>query len=126
MIEHLPTDSDYIEALANDPDIADAIDQGLIDPPEIDNRPALRDWDMTATLLAAIHDLLGSLLSAQVASATGGKHVPSIKPHPRPWTAVGQAVLAARRRKHNDKLRELVSILTPDHRPEWLYRDETP
>lgn len=108
--------------MANDPDLAQAIADGIVDLPEERDAPSLAEWDGQTALLAAISDRLDSIVLAVMASA-GAKSLPKLSPQPRPRTAIGEAVRARTENARLAATRALVSILTPEDRPAWLYRN---
>lgn len=107
-------------ALANDPELAQAITDGIVVLPEDDDRgPSLVEWDQKSVLLAAVCDRLDSVLLGVLAPHV--KSLPDLKPYPRPRTAVGDALRGARMAARIKATRELVELLTPGDRPEWLF-----
>lgn len=104
IIDHLPRNSAYAEAIANDDELADL----LVDSPDGDYAPAVADWSSELEVLVAMLDRLGDLISA-VSVTSGGKPV-RVKPWPRPLTAADRAV---QRRKHNTYV-DLVALVLPD------------
>lgn len=90
--------------------------------PEECGAPSLAEWDGKTALLASICDRLDSVVLAVMASA-GANSLPKLAPQLRPRTAVGEAIRTARERARLAAIRELVSILTPQDRPSWLFRE---
>lgn len=100
MVDHLPRDSAYGEALATDEDLVD------LDAKRPEYRPPLQGWDVIAELLAAIHDRLNDVVQVQA-----DKNL-NLKQWPRPVTAEDRARdrLRARRRA---RVRELFKPSEP-------------
>lgn len=80
VIDHLPSTSHFIAAVADDDELAEN------SPPPRSGPPALRDWTPEVQYLVALYDRLGELI-ATVASANSTKRVKPPKPYPRPVTA---------------------------------------
>lgn len=106
IIDRLPRDSAYMEAIANDDAIADRIVE--MDAPA-PTGPRLSDWSPEVEALYSLVDRVTELIHL-TASAHGAK--PS-KPKyaPRPVTALDRARQRRKQRRH----RELVARVT--HRP---------
>jgi hypothetical protein len=107
-IDHLPANSAFTEAFANDEDAARArLESEGSHPPE--HRERWSDWSPERQALARIDDRLQELLRA-VISVTGGKPG-QFKPAPRPRTALDE--LRSRRRVEHH--RHIVSRLVRRH-----------
>jgi len=105
-IDHLPRDSSYQDALAQDDEVAERI----IAIPG-DGKPAtprLTEFSPVVEVLAVLVDRMGELIRL-TSQAHGGKPGP-MKPHPRPVTAADRA----RARRAIQDLASLEDALFPD------------
>lgn len=84
LIDHLPRNSFFIEAVGNDDELAKLAPASS--GPHVER---LSQWSHESELLAVIIDRLGALVSVEVAAA-GGKP-PKIEPYARPVTAAQRA-----------------------------------
>ncbi|KAB2344883.1 hypothetical protein [Actinomadura rudentiformis] len=93
LIDHLPSTSHFVAAIADDPD--------LPPPPEEGRRsgPRLTEWTPEVRALADLIDRIGALIRVQVAQNSRGRP-PEITPYPRPDTAARRAERRARREAH--------------------------
>lgn len=109
IIDHLPRDSAYVEAMTQDDAFAEAIGP----QPRKAGKPARRmaDWSPTVEMLSAILDRLGEL--TQAVAALGGAKPSKFTRAPRPVTALDRVSHRRRVATHND----LVSRLLPGRRP---------
>lgn len=99
MIEGLPRDSHYSEALALDTELA-RMNNGQA--PAAEPRPAMRDWSPEVELLAAIFDRMNAFIQTQ-----SEKNL-RLKPWPTPLTA--KELLRREERKRNrSRLMQLVA-----------------
>lgn len=89
MIDGLPRDSAYGEAIADDESLVDL----NANPDEY--RPSVREWSLLAELLTAIHSRLGDVLQIQATKNL------KLQPWPTPVTAVDRV-----REKERDRQRE--------------------
>lgn len=106
LIDHLPRNSHFAEATAQDDELA----EGLLDRPE-GGRPAappMTEFSPEAEVLAAVVDRLGELIRTY-AAANGG-NPPPLKLWPRPVTAADRAHARARKAAMDD----LQKTLFPD------------
>lgn len=103
LLDRLPASSAYVEARANDPELAEI----LASEPE-DNRPsypALSEFGPDVAMLANISDLLGSVVANLEALRGAKPHKP--RTTPRPLTGIQRARAARERRKHDDLVSEV-------------------
>lgn len=109
LIDHLPRNSAYVEALANDEDL---VEQMLDRSDDAATGPTRRmsEYSADVELLSAISDRIAELI--QVTVAVNGAKPQKIQYSPRPITA-GERV---RRRRRESKHRTLVSRMLP-HKP---------
>lgn len=101
MIEHLPRNSAYAEALALDQSLLDRLERptrGKREQP----RPKVREWSAEVELLAAIFDRLNGVIQIQ------SKKNLHLKPWPRPITAA-EVMRAYKRRQTRSRLEQLVA-----------------
>ncbi len=97
LIDHLPRNTAYHEALVNDEDLAER----LLDRPDVD-RPAtrqMRDFSVEVEVLSVLTDRIGELIQA-VAATKGAKPKP-LRAMPRPATALQRLRARKRMRKHD-------------------------
>lgn len=85
LIDGLPPNSHFVDALANDEEAMSA----LIDAPETAARERMAEWSPEVQKLAVVIDRLGELIQATVAA--GGGKPSKFKPQPRPMTALDAA-----------------------------------
>ena len=110
IIDHLPRWSNYIAALADDEEAAEASadqPQGKPQP------PSMREWTPEAAALADTVDRLGAIVQGIAKQLNPKKKAPEVSPYPRPVTARERV---KRRREHDDHL-YLVSRLVPHEHP---------
>jgi hypothetical protein len=100
LIDGLPSNSQYMQALLNDDEYCEAL--VTTDAPSAG--PALADWSPEVDQLARVTDLLQQLIRAFI-SANGGKGG-KFRPAPRPETGIERA----RRRKLMAEVQELRSL----------------
>jgi hypothetical protein len=105
LIDGLPRDSAYVEALTSDEQWAAAV----LDNPPPDGPPTRRmaDWTPELEMLTNLYDRVGELI--QVTVATAGGKPRKVQPAPRPTTALERA----RRHRREAKHRSLVSRVLP-------------
>lgn len=102
VIDRLPRDSAYVEALANDEELAEQMlrrDRGE----EKKAKRRLSDWSPTVEVLTAILDRLGEL--TQAVAALGGAKPRKVPRAPYPVTAFDRV----RNRNRSERHRSLVS-----------------
>ncbi len=105
LVDHLPRDSAYGQAIADDDELAAA-------PTSTSgsSAPAVAEWSPEVELLAAVYDRIGELIAVQTTAP--GKTVKPPKPWPRPLTAADRA----RTRQRQDSYENLKRKLFPDGR----------
>lgn len=110
IIDHLPRNSAYREAVAEDEDLARQLLK--VKPPDDDAVPVRRmsDWSAEVEMLTAVLDRLGELV--QAVAALGGAKPRRVQPAPRPVTAFERV----RRNRRADQHRALVSRVLPHKR----------
>lgn len=112
LIDWLPRNSAYMEAISLDEEVAEEmLSQPTDDKKRSYNGPRMSEWSVELEKLTDVVDRLGELMQAVVASA-GGKP-PKIKPQPRPRTAMDR-VKERRRMEHHRKVVSRVLIEQPD------------
>jgi len=110
IIDRLPRNSAYCEALTEDEELAEQVLKGP-DPQQTAPRRRMADWSPTVEMLTAILDRLGELTLA-VAARRGAK--PGKLPRgPYPTTAVERV----RARKRIENHRALVARVLPHKQP---------
>ncbi|MEU6033969.1 hypothetical protein ABZ801_01025 [Actinomadura sp. NPDC047616] len=102
LIDHLPSTSHFIAAVADDPDVPP--------PPEgKDTRgPRLTEWTPEVRVLADLVDRIGTLIRIQIAQHSKRKP-PDIPPYPRPDTAAQRAARQAAFRARYEQHKALVA-----------------
>jgi hypothetical protein len=106
LIEHLPRDSAFAEAVASDDELAQSrVEQG--DLPGAAG-PSIADYTPVVEAIAALYDRVGQLIVV-TAAAAGAKKPPNPKPYPRPVTALDRA----RRRASRAVISDIVAKATP-------------
>lgn len=108
-VEHLPRTSAYHTAIAEDEELALQMLGQNGDSPAA-SVPRLAEFGPDVQALAAVYDLLASLIGVTIAMQTG-KKPKKIKPYPRPESALDRV----RRRERYAAHRSLVSRLLPRH-----------
>lgn len=105
IVDHLPRNSAYMQALTDD----DAWAEAVIDLPQSDRPPSVRlaDWSPELEMLTNLYDRVGELI--RVTAMAAGSRPKRAQPAPRPRTALDR--VRARRRKAQHSL--LVSVLLP-------------
>lgn len=104
LIDHLPMGSFYNEARGDDEELA----QLLADQPVPEHVERMSQWSHTDVLLAAIYDLLGSLLYVDIASnSKQGSAIPRIDPFKRPVTKAQLVREDQQRRRDLDFMRRM-------------------
>jgi hypothetical protein len=111
IIDQLPRDSRYVEAVSQDEELAESLLEHS--PAEPNGKPERRlsEWSATVELLTSILNRLGEV--TQALAALGGAKPRKIQPAPVPTTMIEK--LRKRRRERNH--RALVArVLPPDRR----------
>lgn len=98
VIEHLPRHSYFIEAYADDDEVAEAV--GTSQGPRVER---LSDWTPEREALAELVDRMGSLIS--VLMQVNGNKAPAIPAFPRPHLAAHRLAERETRALH-DRLHE--------------------
>jgi hypothetical protein len=102
LIDWLPRNSPYIEAVANDDEVA----ASLVDEPS-GSGPRMSEWSPEREATVDAVDRLGNVLQAIVAVA--GVKPPSVTRMPRPDTAFDRELRRRRQQRHLD----LVAMVLP-------------
>lgn len=89
LIDRLPQASRFAAAVANDEEHVEMILEAQKDQPESEYSPPLSTWGTTNEQLAAVRDLLETLIAVTI-QANGGK-ARRVKPSPRPRTKFAEA-----------------------------------
>ncbi|PRX95568.1 hypothetical protein CLV72_109177 [Allonocardiopsis opalescens] len=106
-IDHLPSDSAFAAAVAEDEEYADLLlAEGVVD--EAPQPPRLTEYGPEVRALATLVDRLSYLISVQISRAGG--RPPRFDPYPRPVTALERR----RRRRRFDRHNQLVARLLPN------------
>lgn len=108
LIDHLPANSYYVEARLNDDEFAEAVLEVMDDEAPPVPRARISEFSPLVQSLADIHDRLG--LIAQAIIASGGGKPPKFRPATRPETAIDRK----RREKRQHAHRALVALVLPD------------
>jgi hypothetical protein len=97
LIEQLPAEAGFHEAVAHDPDVIDAIATGRVTlaDEDTDSGPRLTEWTAERAALADIADRI-SILTIAVLAAGGVKKLPKFTPAARPHTPAADAAARAR------------------------------
>jgi hypothetical protein len=104
VIDHLPRNSFYIEALLDD----DEVGEKLLEMPDQPPRERLAEWSAERETLTQILDAIHAL-SVNVIAAAGAKP-PQMRPALRPVTSLNRV----RQRRQMAQHQSLVRRLTPD------------
>ena len=120
LIDRLPWHSHYKRALADDPDLAERAAAGITDLDAVDDEKpreiSMADWDQFRDLAAAVEDKLSHVVAAVLAPHV--EKMPTIPPARRPKTAYEKAAKARIRELEDEFYDDMVSILTPDQKPQ--------
>jgi hypothetical protein len=101
VIDGLPVNSAYVEAIADDDEAAEQAPKGEPAPPR------LREWSPERSLLTDINERLGELI-AVTAAAASGKPVRPPPAYPRPITAAERIARRRRREQHERLVQQLL------------------
>lgn len=107
LIDHLPRDSYFVEALLDDDEFAEQ----LLNMPEAAPRERLSEWSPMREGLARIEDAIRFMDANQIAIASG--KAPQVVPAVRPITAADRARHERRKSEHLS----LVSRVLPGRSP---------
>ena len=105
-IDHLPSDSAYMAAIADDDEYADMVPSQLGPDATKAGAPSLTEFGPQVRALAALYDQLNQLISVQIARA--GKNPPRRDPYPRPVTALERARKRRQFANHNHLVARLI------------------
>lgn len=118
LIENLGSDSAFVEAMTNDPNVVEGIMSGRIKVAEPDAEsepgPRVSEWSPEMSLLAEIADRLGTLITIGMMANGGARQLPKIPPSPRPITAVTRAANERKAQEKRENALEIIRIFTPD------------
>ncbi|HVX20880.1 MAG TPA: hypothetical protein VHB02_06010 [Acidimicrobiales bacterium] len=103
LIDHLPTATHFMEAVAMDEELARAREATAAARAGRRRTHRISEWTPEVAVGADIHDLLVLLLAA-----TTGKDGPRLPFYPRPQTAAGQLEAARRQAMHEQTVRRLL------------------
>lgn len=106
-IDHLPSDSAFTAAIAEDVEYAEMLLESEGEQPSA-APPRMTEFGPQVRALAVIADKISYLANIQIARA--GKPPPKLEPYPRPVTAIERV----RRKRTQQRHRALVSQLLPD------------
>lgn len=109
LIDHLPRDSAYMEAIANDEQLAEQLVRNL--PEQAPAGPRLSDWSPEVEALYALVDRVVELI--HVTAAASGAKPGKVRMSPRPVTAIERA----RNRQRASKHKSLVARVMRDRPP---------
>jgi hypothetical protein len=109
LIDNLPRNSAYVQAMVEDDDYADAVVAHEKPHERPKPRRYMAEWSVEVELLSSVLDRLGELISVSMVAA-GAKKAPKVAPAPRPMTAFERARSKRRWQNHN----ALVSRVLPD------------
>lgn len=107
LIDHLPSNSNYLAAIADDDELADQQSGEAAPRP-----PRLTEWSPEVQGIAVLADRVGELIRVMIAQ--GGRRPPKIPHYPRPVTASERAKQRRKLATH----RELVARVLPHKRDE--------
>ncbi len=100
MVDHLPQNSAYGQAVADDEELAE-----LATGRQGEWHPSIAEWSPEVELLAAVYDRLGDLLAVTVTAR--GKKPKLPKPWPRPRTAADRVRARKRKQTYDDIMAKL-------------------
>jgi hypothetical protein len=116
LIDHLPADSAFVEAMTNDPDIAERVARGEIQvaepDPDTPKGPRISEWSPQMGMFAEMLDRLATLITVSMVQA-GAKKPPKIPPAPRPVTAIDAAAREYRKRANQENALAIIRALAP-------------
>lgn len=113
MIDHLPRNAWYTEAVSNDEEHAEMIAKSMAESPDnaAPAAPPLRTWSQEASILADVMDQLRRI-EATIVGAAGGKPGKSA-PYTRPETALQRALQRGVHERKSANHKALVGRLLP-------------
>ena len=103
LIEHLPRNSFYVEAISNDDELISTLPQSKDQAPAVEK---LSSYSPEKEVLAAIYDRLGTLLA--VAITSGGGNAPNFEPFPRPTSAFQRVKQHSAHERHESLVKRLL------------------
>jgi hypothetical protein len=106
IIDHLPRDSAYVEALTDDEELAERM-LARPEQPAVKSLRRMSEFSAEVEVLSVIADRIAE--QTQVIAATKGAKPHKVKPMPRPRTAMEKV----RKRRRETAHRSLVSRLLP-------------
>lgn len=112
IIDHLPRHSAYVEAMANDEQLAEHLARQPEPKQDNQSRRRMSDWSPDVELLTSILNRLGELV--QAVAVLGGAKPRKVPPAPHPVTAMDRA----RNRRRFEKHRSLAARVLSGRRPE--------
>lgn len=114
-VDHLPRNSHYAEAVANDEEHALMLAEVMGNQPKGEYRPPMSTWSPEVAMLADLIDAVNGVRGVLVAAnRKPGTAPPEIKPYPRPGTMLEKVRREQRRRRHE----ELVARVLPKREQE--------
>jgi hypothetical protein len=108
LIDHLPGHSEFIEAYANDPEVAKEVASGMRKLPD-PSGPRLTDFTPEVAALVDIKDELRGLNHTLL--AVNGNKPPKFAPAPRPTTLFAEAMPAGRKKSAERNAREIFALV---------------
>lgn len=117
LIDHLPRESWFSEAVSNDEEhaqmVADARAKAEIEEEVGTNHPPMRTWTPEVAVLTDILDAIRSNTHTLAAVNAVGKNVPSPSPAPRPTSALERAMKVAKFDRRKAAHEKLVARMLP-------------
>lgn len=110
LIDRLPRDSAYFEALTEDEELANRM-AAVPEPAKRTPHRRMADWSPTVEILTAMLDRLAEL--TQTVAALGGAKPRKLPRAPHPVTAIDRARTRRRQQSHES----LVARVLPNRRP---------
>lgn len=123
LIDHLPRETWYNEAVSNDEEHSEMIAKSLAERPESSERPAppMRTWTPEVDMMAKVVDAVRSVNHTLAAvNSEKGKTPKPPEPEPRPVSAIDKAARAARNAARVQKHKDLTMRLLPHKRPDYV------
>lgn len=112
LIDDLPSNSRFVEAQLNDPDVATHVVDNEDKGEAKKSGGRIRDFSPTVRALAGIYDQLAVLNANFVAANNGGKRPPKPKFYDRPKTLIEEMRTKRRLRRHES----IVARVLPSNR----------
>lgn len=115
LIDHLPRNSHFAEAVANDEEHARLLAEAIPASRGEEWRPPMSTWSPEVAMLADLIDAVNALKAVvTMANSQKGARKPDLKPYPRPGTMLEKVRREQRRKAHE----ELVARVLPNRRQE--------